>query len=305
MPTILVVDDSAVDRRLVGGLLEKEDTWTLHYAADGAEAVEKLRQTPYDLVLTDLVMPAMNGLELVASIRSEHPHVPVILMTSKGTEEIAVQALHAGAASYVPKRILAQGLAETIRRVLAVSTQHRCKSRLLDCLTENRYSFVFGNDVTLIESLVGHLQESAVQMGVCDDADVTRIGVALEEALINALYHGNLQVGSELRGEDDQAYYALVSDRCRTTPFRDRKIHVSAKLTRDEAVFVVRDEGTGFDLTKLPDPNDPSALERASGRGLLLMRAFMDDVSYDPTGSVVTLVKRRKPDASPAVEENS
>jgi anti-sigma regulatory factor (Ser/Thr protein kinase) len=134
---------------------------------------------------------------------------------------------------------------------------------------------------------------------------MTRIGVALEEALINALYHGNLQVGSELRGENDQAYYALVADRCRETPFRDRRIHVSAKLTRDEAVFVVRDEGAGFDLSKLPDPDDPSALERASGRGLLLMRAFMDDVSYDPTGSVVTLVKRRKTDALSPAKENA
>jgi CheY-like chemotaxis protein/anti-sigma regulatory factor (Ser/Thr protein kinase) len=305
MPTILVVDDAAVDRRLVGGLLEKEDEWSLDFAADGAEAMEKLNRAPYDLVLTDLVMPGMNGLELVAAVRSQHPLIPVILMTSKGTEEIAVQALHAGAASYVPKRILAQGLAETIRRVLAVSTQRRSKTRLLECLTENRCSFVLGNDVTLIESLVGHLQESAVQMGVCDEADMTRIGVALEEALINALYHGNLQVGSELRGENDQAYYALVADRCRETPFRDRRIHVSAKLTRDEAVFVVRDEGAGFDLSKLPDPDDPSALERASGRGLLLMRAFMDDVSYDPTGSVVTLVKRRKTDALSPAKENA
>jgi len=143
-----------------------------------------------------------------------------------------------------------------------------------------------------------------MQMGVCDEADVTRIGVALEEALINALYHGNLQVGSELRGEDDQAYYTMVAERCRETPFCDRRIHVSAKLTRDEAIFVIRDEGSGFDLSRLPDPDDPSALERASGRGLLLMRAFMDDVSYDPTGSVVTLVKRRKADAlSPAKEK--
>jgi len=298
------VDDAAVDRRLVGGLLEKEEEWSLDYAADGAEALEKLNRAPYDLVLTDLVMPGMNGLELVAAVRSRHPLIPVILMTSKGTEEIAVKALHAGAASYVPKRILAQDLAETIRRVLAVSTQRRGKTRLLECLTENRCSFVLGNDVALIESLVGHLQESAVQMGVCDEADVTRIGVALEEALINALYHGNLQVGSDLRGGDDQAYYALVTERCRETPFRDRRIHVSAKLTRDEAIFVIRDEGKGFDLSRLPDPDDPSALERASGRGLLLMRAFMDDVSYDPTGSVVTLVKRRKADAlSPAKEK--
>ncbi len=218
--------------------------------------------------------------------------------------ELAVRALHAGAASYVPKRLLAQELSETVRRVLAVSSRHLVKARLLGCMTEQRCSFELGNDVALVESLVGYLQESAIQMQLCDEGEVTRIGVALEEALINALYHGNLQVGSELRGEDDEAYYALVARRRGESPYRDRRIHVSARLTREEGVFVVRDEGSGFDLSTLPDPDDPSALERASGRGLLLMRAFMDDVSYDPTGSVVTLVKRRKTKGAPMAGEN-
>jgi CheY-like chemotaxis protein/anti-sigma regulatory factor (Ser/Thr protein kinase) len=304
MPNILVVDDSPLDRLLAGGLLEKDGQWVIDYATNGASALDKLREARFDLVLTDLVMPGMDGLELVAAIRCHHRNVPVILMTSKGTEEIAVRALHAGAASYVPKRLLAQELAETVRRVLAVSSRHLVKARLLGCMTEHSCSFELGNDVALVESLVVYLQDSAIQMQLCDEADVTRIGVALEEAMVNALFHGNLQIGSELRGEDDQAYYALIAQRRNEAPFRDRKIRVGAKLTRGEGVFVIRDEGSGFDPSKLPDPDDPSALERASGRGLLLMRAFMDDVSYDPTGSTVTLVKRCKANASPVTEEN-
>ncbi len=305
MPTILVVDDSPVDRLLAGGLLEMNGDWTIAYSSDGPDALEKLREGKLDLVLTDLVMPGMDGLSLVAEIHARYSHVPVILMTSRGTEEIAVQALHAGAASYVPKRLLSQSLAETVRRVLAVSTQHQVRARLLGCMSEICCNFVLGNDVSLVESLVVYLQDNAIQMQLCDEAEVTRLGVALEEALVNALYHGNLQVGSELRGENDPAYYALISQRRSEMPFRDRKIHVIARITRDEGVFVIRDEGSGFDPSKLPDPDDPSALERASGRGLLLMRAFMDDVSYDSTGNVVTLVKRRKANAPPATGETT
>lgn len=304
MPNILIVDDSPLDRLLAGGMLEKDGQFVIHYATQGKLALEKLQQDEIDLVVTDLVMPGMDGLELVANIHCRHPNVSVILMTSKGTEEIAVRALHAGAASYVPKRLLAQELVETVRRVLAVSTRHRVKARLLDCMTEQQCSFVLGNDVALIESLVTYLQEISIQMALCEEADVTRIGVALEEALVNALYHGNLEVGSELRGEDDQAYYALVAKRRSEPPYRDRKIFVRASLTRHEGKFVIRDEGPGFDLSKLPDPNDPSALERASGRGLLLMRAFMDEVSYDATGSAVTLIKRRAAEAAPTSSEN-
>lgn len=304
MPNILIVDDSPLDRLLAGGMLEKDGQFVIHYATDGNHALDKLQQEEIDLVVTDLVMPGMDGLELVATIRCRHPNVPVILMTSKGTEEIAVRALHAGAASYVPKRLLSQELVETVRRVLAVSTRHRVKARLLGCMTEQQCSFVLGNDVALIESLVTYLQDISIQIQLCGEADVTRIGVALEEALVNALYHGNLEVGSELRGEDDQAYYALVAKRRAEPPYRDRKIYVRASFTRQEATFVVRDEGPGFDLSKLPDPDDPTALERASGRGLLLMRAFMDEVSYDATGSAVTLVKRRKAEAASMPPEN-
>ena len=64
------------------------------------------------------------------------------------------------------------------------------------------------NDSSLIGPLVTYLQEHVSRMGLCDETDRMRIGVALEEALTNAMYHGNLQVGSELREEDDRAYCA-------------------------------------------------------------------------------------------------
>ena len=65
--TVFVVDDSAVDRRLAGGLVEKDPALQVRYAANGAEAMENVRNgEPVDVVITDLVMPEMDGLELVA-----------------------------------------------------------------------------------------------------------------------------------------------------------------------------------------------------------------------------------------------
>src|SRR5690348_2122267 len=103
MTTVLIVDDSAVDRRLAQGLLEKGGEMSFAFAANGKEAIEQLQVSPPDIVLTDLQMPEMNGLELVRAVREKYPLIPVILMTAQGSEEIAVQALSCGAASYVPK----------------------------------------------------------------------------------------------------------------------------------------------------------------------------------------------------------
>jgi len=89
----------AVERVLVKGLLCKNPEYQVQLATNGLEAIAAY--TP-DLVVTDLVMPEMDGLELVRTMRRRYPRVPVILMTAFGDESTAVGALEAGAASYIP-----------------------------------------------------------------------------------------------------------------------------------------------------------------------------------------------------------
>ena len=132
MPSVLVVDDLPADRHLVAEYLK--DAFELRFAANGAEALEKLEQGTPDLVVTDLMMPEVDGLELVRACRSQYPLVPVILMTSQGTEETVVQALQQGAASYVPKHAFPRRLVSTVRNVLAVSGHRRVHTRLMECM---------------------------------------------------------------------------------------------------------------------------------------------------------------------------
>ena len=303
MTTILVVDDSAMDRRLAGGLLEKQPGWEVIYAADGTDGLLQLELHVPDLVLTDLQMPNRNGLELVQSVRKEYPLIPIVLMTAKGSEEIAVQALQAGAASYVPKRRLADQLVETIERVLAASTEQRSHSRLMLRMIRNEFSFELESDITLLPSVVNYLQQVVSRMRLIDETERLRIGVALEEALLNAYYHGNLEISSELRDTSHSAYYELARERCRQSPYCERKIYVDVRLTPGETVYIVRDEGPGFDPAVLPDATDPANIERPSGRGLLLMRTFMDEVRYNERGNEVTLIKRQPKRAEAVVQQ--
>ncbi len=124
MAKILIVDDAAVDRRLAGGFVLKAG-WSDIYAENGRAALELIAKEKPDVVLTDLQMPQMDGLELVKELRRHYPGLPVILMTAFGSEEIAVNALRAGAASYVPKHNLKQDLAEALRLVLATIQEVR------------------------------------------------------------------------------------------------------------------------------------------------------------------------------------
>ncbi len=294
MPTILVVDDLASDRRLVGGLLMTDEDLNVEFAVNGREALERIAHAQPDLVVTDLMMPEMDGLELVGNVRSKYRGLPVILMTSQGSEEIAVKALQQGAASYVPKRLLDRYLVSTVQRLLASVVDQNNRNRLMGCMTESESRYDLESDPKLVRALLGYLQETLSHMGLFDEMELLRIGVALEEGLVNALYHGNLEIGSELRGEDDEAYRALVDRRLEQEPYCQRHIHLHVKLSGYQATFVVRDEGPGFDLARLPDPTDPDNLEKASGRGVLLIRTFMDEMLYNDAGNQLTMVKRTK-----------
>jgi CheY-like chemotaxis protein/anti-sigma regulatory factor (Ser/Thr protein kinase) len=295
MPTVLVVDDLLADRRLVGGLLERQSGTKVLYAENGAQALEQIELHAPDMVITDLVMPDMDGIELVTKIRDDYPLIPTILITGEGSEETAVEALRQGAASYVPKKILANELVEICERVLAASTETRGHNRLMNRLTE--YHFTLENDLPLLSSAVSHIRASVRGKLMFTDNDCIRIGTAIDEALMNAYYHGNLEISSELRLDDHNQYHDLARKRVQEDPYQDRKIHVEVCFRNDQATFRIVDEGPGFDPESLPDPTSPEALERPCGRGLLLMRAFMDEVQFSDRGNEVFMRKNRTLDA--------
>jgi DNA-binding NtrC family response regulator len=118
----LVVDDTAVDRKLAGRLLEKAPGIQVLYADGGQAALELLQSECVDLIVTDLQMPDMDGLQLLTAIQEHSSEIPVVLMTAHGSEDIASLALEHGAVSFVPKAHLADLLADTVVQILAWRT---------------------------------------------------------------------------------------------------------------------------------------------------------------------------------------
>jgi CheY-like chemotaxis protein len=294
MPSVLVVEDSRTQAMHIRLLLE-EAGFSVRLAYDGREGLDALARGVPDVVLTDLQMPELDGLSLVEAAREDHPGVPVVLMTASGSEDIAVQALRAGAASYVPKRNLARDIVPTLTNVIAVAQAGRARQRVVGCLTESGFAFDLENDPALVPPLIGYLEDHLDRLGCLGRNELMRVGVALHEAILNAIHHGNLGVSSALRQDGEEAFHALVEARRREAPYRDRRVHVTARFSPEEAAYVIADEGPGFDPSGLPDPTDPANLGRVGGRGLLLIRTFMDRVEHNAAGNRVTLVKRCRP----------
>ncbi len=294
MSRVLVVEDSHSQSVLLKGVLQAHG-FEVTVVADGGAALESITRRQPHVVVTDMLMPGMDGLELVEQIRKRFPRVPTILITEFGSEDIAAEALHRGAVGYIPKRRIDSDLVPCVERLLAIARGNPRHQKLIDELVTNELRFVLDNDLSVVPHLISHLQDCVGLMQLCDETAQLRLGIALSEAMTNAIYHGNLELSSEQRNEDGRNWYDFAQKRSQEAPYRDRKVHVAVSLSREAVKFVIRDEGIGFDPARLPDPRDHANLAKASGRGLLLIHCFVDEVSHNATGNELTVVKRREP----------
>ena len=112
------------------------------------------------------------------------------------------------------------------------------------------------------------------------------------EAVSNAMVHGNLEIGSQLRREDRDAHDDLVRERCGKEPWASRRVTLEARESVEEVEYTVTDEGRGFDPASLPDPTSEEAVLEIAGRGVYLIRTFMDTVTYNRKGNRLVMGKR-------------
>ena len=237
-----------------------------------------------------------HGIDLVDTLRRKHPLVPVVLLTRRDDEPI-YQALRHGAVNYVPWKSAETELVEVVESVLLASEVRKCRNRLLSYVIEQHHVFTLGNDTSLIPALItlfpgnaaGHRhlrsgRERACQHGHGRSCCLTPSIMATSE--VSSKPRNDPELG-------DEPYREQIEERRRLSPYRERKITVRAHFTSQEAKIVVTDQGPGFDPGSLPDPTDPEHIELASGRGLLLIRTFMDVVSHNASGNEITMIKKR------------
>ena len=287
---ILVVDDSRTDLTRASLLLAKIPEWEVISAQSGPEALQLVRTHSPQLIVTDLQMGEMSGLELIQAVHSAAAHIPFVVMTGKGSEKAAMQCLQEGAASYVPKSDLARDLFHTVARLLRQTQQSVERSRLLSHIKTLEYEI--GTDLKLIQSLTHEFFDLINRISAFSDANGFQISTAFEEALTNAYYHGNLEVSSHLREEESDRFYELVKERLQEEPYCHRRIKIKIQITDEMLSVSIEDEGPGFDVNKLIDPTEEGFVDRTHGRGVLLMRTFMDELEYNPTGNRVRMVKK-------------
>lgn len=120
MPEVLVVDDSKVMREMVVACLRPYPGLTFTHASSGLEAIERLSLKPYDLIVLDLNMPDIGGIEVVEFVRGQDTlrHLPIVIVTTRGDEASRSKALEAGADRFMTKPFTPDSILSEVKNLL-------------------------------------------------------------------------------------------------------------------------------------------------------------------------------------------
>ena len=273
MSKILVVDDDKATRHVLQAVLMSAE-FTTAVARDGVEALRLLGAERFDLVLLDVWMPRMNGLELLAKLRAIETRPRVVVMTSDDAPETLLQAVREQAVKYVHKPVEATQLLETVREALAASYPPPVE---VISARPNWVELV----VPCTREAAGHIEAVMSQLDATLAPDVrASIGYAFRELLLNAVEWG---------GKLDPS----------------RTVRIACLRAKRLIMYRIADPGTGFKVEDLPHaaigqpPDDPIAHMqvreakgiRPGGFGLLTVRASVDELLYNEQRNEVVFVK--------------
>lgn len=295
MAAILLAEDSPTHTALMRSLLEQE-SHTVRCVGDGRQAMEALQEETPDLIVTDLRMPEMNGMELVQEIANHHPKIPTVVVTARGSENLAVDALALGAANFVPKNSLRTLLNHVVHATLRMSRADANFEKFTGDLLRPEFSMVLDNQVSSIEPAVLYLIQTLAATRSMDRTRRIRIATATSCALFNAMCFGNLQIkdeetlitrmlSGEESGQDD------MRDRANEKIYRDRFVELKVSIGDDDTRVLVSHNGPGRLTRMIPAPGTPESFELEQCRGLMLITSFMDETKFYSDYSEVVMVK--------------
>jgi len=248
-----------------------------------------------DMILTDMYMPKVNGIELITRIRKYDADVPIILLTGHSTVDLTIAALRAGATNFVVKPFDIKELLSIINKVFQVISEKEMDLAINSYLTRFQKSWTLPSDEMVIAQISGVFQNDLKNLGV-PMAAIGNYLLLFQEMTFNALYHGNLELTSEIRddGIDGQLQYQeKVASRLQDSRYNQRKILVEYTATAEKLMLRVKDEGPGFDWRSwLSRVNSMDSLD-GSGRGLLLVKSFAEHLEFNDAGNDLTVYLSR------------
>ncbi len=271
---ILIVDDDPDVHSLLSAALQENGRY-FESAFDGLEGLDKFQRLPWDLVITDVKMAGIDGLELLRRVHGIRPETPVVVMTVDTTAEKIVSAIRGNAFSWFRKPFVTHAVREVVDSALA--------ARPVDNDIEVQSATPRWLELRLranLETATRALHFVRQMETGLPEADQEKLALAFREILFNAVEHG---------GRNDP----------------DAWVTVTYMRTNRALLFRVRDPGPGFSFDRLDHAAKANSAEshaehamnrekkglRPGGYGILLTRSLVDDLIYNEKGNEALLIR--------------
>jgi DNA-binding response OmpR family regulator len=289
---ILVAEDQDALRTFLCRTLSREGFEAIE-AKDGESAIELYKSLKPPLVVSDIMMPRMDGLTLLQEIKRIDPEAAVILMTGHGNEDILLKALQGGATNFFKKPFNIRSLIAEIRKIFQYKIETVRSILFSPYLVEESKSFLITTGEAQYHPIINQI---TLQLPcLLAESEILNLKIGIEEMITNAIEHGNLAISlAEKNAAITEGNLGkLLRDRIAQGGNSSKKVSISSRLSRESFTITIRDEGDGFDWRNLP-ALAPENLFSFGGRGIFLTKIYYDEVSYNDPGNEVTLIKRRR-----------
>jgi len=286
---ILIAEDDFYSRKYLEDLLLLEKYECLS-AKNGEEALHLYKNNEIDVIISDIQMPKLSGLELLEEIRKERTDVIVIMTTAYGSEEFAIRALQLGANNYLKKPINIEQLLQLLLKYKKVLAYPKNDFKSYGKIKSKNLKIEFENKFEVISEMVQKLMYEIV--AEFDETEKINIELGLLELMTNAVEHGNLEINyfQKQNALNDNTLELLYNERINTPKYQNRKINIDFTFDESACEWIIKDDGNGFDYTMLPDPTKENLLE-LSGRGIFISKFLFDEVEYIGCGNTVRVKK--------------
>ncbi len=289
MNILLIEDEEAMREAISYGLNRRGHVVTI--VENGELGWETFSANPseFDLILSDIQMPKMDGMELLKRIRKERIDIPFVIMTGHAGLETSIEALKLGAYDFVVKPFKLKELLPTINRLQSGLTSQKQMEAPFPELT-GELNLSLPSNSQHIPGVVEYLKLHVAPYCKLHQIDLQKLVLCLHESITNAIVHGNLEVPSSIKEESHAKFDEVLAEREKLPEYTKRIVRIKTSITKEGLSIDIEDQGKGFDASSLPDPNDPMNLLN-SGRGILIIRTFMDEVSWNDKGNCVRMTK--------------
>lgn len=268
---VLVVDD---DQDVLSTLAEILTELRLQpiIAENGLDALDVLKTRSIDLMITDLMMPKMNGFELILRTRQLNVNIPIAVISGHGEVRNVVNALSQGAYNFITKPFTIREIENIVKRGLRLREFSLGTHRLLEGI-RNSTEMSIPSYPHLLPSVGLYIVRECQWRGIEEETFLSNISICVDELLNNALMHGN---------DLDET----------------KKIFVIMTFDQEKVTVSIEDQGEGFGYKKIVSEFTDNADTLPAQRGLFIVHYLMDEMFFNDKGNKVTMVKYLHPEVT-------